>query len=287
TVRHREDVGWPAIELVLCRIEKTGHERLDRGGAVRLRSRHDNVVSEFLLPVPRTAPGDEGNVSVSLREHGAGVELDGKAGGMRPGERSRQDDGSARIGALDVRIRDAVGMAVREAEARSLPSLRNPVELVLRTIVAGPVAAVVGEPQFLRLRVPVEAHRISYPARHDFHAGAVRVVTADLAVGARVDLADVAGGSDLGVQFSVGSERHVLPIVMHRVGQIEFLGQFDRFAWIAELVLDVVVPEHAIDCEYVEGPVAELETIGLVQSLQQYFGLAPAILINDRIDATD
>src|SRR5262249_36012506 len=34
TVRHREDVGWPAIELVLCRIEKTGHERLDRGGAL-------------------------------------------------------------------------------------------------------------------------------------------------------------------------------------------------------------------------------------------------------------
>src|SRR5215470_3037753 len=98
TVRHLEDIGWPAIELVLCRIEKTGHERLDRGGAVRLRPRHDNVVSEFLLPVPRTAPGDEGNVAIGLREHGAGVELDAETGGMRPGERSRQDDASARIG---------------------------------------------------------------------------------------------------------------------------------------------------------------------------------------------
>ena len=207
----------------------------------------DDVIAEPLLPVPRAVPRDERDVAVGLREHGAGIELDAEPGRVRAGQRRRQHDAGAGIrasGRPDRRCRWRGNRGSRRL-APSCPA-SNAVELVLRSVIAGPVAAVVGEPQFLGHRMPVEADRVAHAARDDLHAGAVRIVAADLAVDAGIDLADVAVGADLHVHLPVRAERDVFPVVMDGVGQVVGLGQFDRLARIVELVLDVVVAQHAL-----------------------------------------
>src|SRR5262245_37095936 len=59
-VRHRVDVSGPTVELVFRFIEQPGQERLDPGGAVRLRSGDDDIVTIFFLSVPRAVAGNEG-----------------------------------------------------------------------------------------------------------------------------------------------------------------------------------------------------------------------------------
>jgi len=71
-------------------------------------------------------------------------------------------------------------MAIREAEVAAFLVFRNAVELVFRSGIAGPVAAIVGEPQLLGHRMPVEADGVADAARDDLHAGSVGVVAADL-----------------------------------------------------------------------------------------------------------
>ena len=171
-------------------------------------------------------------------------------------------------------------MAVGEAVEGAFLALGDPVELVLRPVVAGPVAAVVGEPQLLGHRVPVEPDCVADPACHDLHAGSVGVVAADLAVDAGIDLADVAVRADLHVELSVWSERDVFPVVMNRVREIELVGQFDRLAGIVELVLDIVVAEHLVDGEHVERAVLEGEPVGLGQPCQQVLASRlPSLLV--------
>src|SRR6266508_2962451 len=235
-VRQLQDIGGPAVELVLAVVEETGHERLDLGGRALRPGKH-HVIAVLLLPVPRPAAGNEADVRVGLGEHAAGVELDAEPGDMRSRQGGRQYHAGARVWPLDVRIGNAVGVAIGEAEIGAFLILGNPVELVLRAIIAGPVAAVVGEPQLLRHRMPVEADGVADAARDDLHAGAVGVVAADLAVGAGVDLANVAVRADLHIELAVGPERDVLPIVMDGVREIEPLRQLDRLAGIVALAV--------------------------------------------------
>src|SRR6266508_1089295 len=285
-VRQLQDIGGPAVELVLAVVEETGHERLDLGGRALRPGKH-HVIAVLLLPVPRPAAGNEADVRVGLGEHAAGVELDAEPGDMRSRQGGRQYHAGARVWPLDVRIGNAVGVAIGEAEIGAFLILGNPVELVLRAIIAGPVAAVVGELQLLLHRMPVEADGVAYAARDDLHAGAVGVVAADLAVGAGVDLANVAVRADLHIELAVGPERDVLPIVMDGVREIEPLRQLDRLAGIVELVLDVVVTEHLVDSEHVKRAVLERQPVGLGQSRQQGLDLALAVLVGDGIDAAD
>ena len=135
--------------------------------------------------------------------------------------------------------------------------------------------------------MPVEADRIADAARDDLHAGAVGVVAADLAVGAGIDLADVAVRADLHIHLSVRAERHVFPIVVDGVGQIIGLGQLHRLGELVEIVLDLVVAIDLVDREHVERAVLECEAVGLRQALDDSLGLALAVLVRDGIDAPD
>src|SRR5215208_6753087 len=140
---------------------------------------------------------------------------------MRSGQGGRHDHAGARLRPLDVGIGNAVGVAVREAEIGAFLVPRNPVELVLGTRVAGPVATVVGKPQLARLGMPVEADGIADAARDDLHAGAVRIVATDLPVHAGIDLADVTGVTAPYVELSFGSEFVVFYIVVDIRGHIK------------------------------------------------------------------
>ena len=62
---------------------------------------------------------------------------------------------AARLLVAELGIGIVAGVAVREAEVQ--PGLRRVVQLVGRHVVAEHVAAVVGEPELLRRRMPVEA----------------------------------------------------------------------------------------------------------------------------------
>src|SRR5262249_41579102 len=148
-------------------------------------------------------------------------------------------------------------------EIGALHALADTIELVLWTLIAGPVAAVVGEPKLLGGRVPVEADRISDPARDDLHAGTVGAVTPDLPALARIDLADVAVGANLHIELVVGTKRDVFPIMMDLGREAELVGEFDRFADVVELVLDIVVAINPVDREHIERAVLEGEPVGL------------------------
>src|SRR5262249_41615561 len=139
-------------------------------------------------------------------EHRAGVEPDAESRDVRAGQSRRHDHPGARVGSLDVGIGDPVSMAVREAEVGPLSAAGNPVELVLRSVVPGPVAPVVREPQLFGDRMPIESDRVAHAARHDLHSRAVGIVSSDLTVNTRIDLANITVGTDLDVEFTVGTE---------------------------------------------------------------------------------
>src|SRR6266850_306532 len=101
-------------------------------------------------------------------------------------------------------------MAEREAEV--LPDLGDAIELVLGNVLGDPVAAVVGEVQFLRHRMPVEADRVAHAPGDDFHAAAVEIDAADLRMRVR-RLTDVAGRADRNVELVVRPDADELPAV--------------------------------------------------------------------------
>jgi hypothetical protein len=98
----------------------------------------------------------------------AGVEAHPERGDVRPEVLRRRGELAASVLRAEIRIADRAAVAVRIAEALAAP--RDAIELVGRLVVAELVAPVVGEPQFPRARVPVEAHRVAHAARDDLVA---------------------------------------------------------------------------------------------------------------------
>jgi hypothetical protein len=118
---------------------------------------------------------------------------------------------AARMTPAILRVGEIALMAEREAEML-LARGGDAVELVFGNIFGEPVAAVVGEVELLRHRMPVESDRVAHVARNDFHVAAVEIHAADLRVrlGRHVD---VAGRADRHVELVVGSDADELPAV--------------------------------------------------------------------------
>ena len=62
-------------------------------------------------------------------------------------------------------VRDIPAVTVRVAEMHV--RFRCVIEFIRRTLITQHVAPIVGEPQLFGFRIPVESHRIAYPARKD------------------------------------------------------------------------------------------------------------------------
>src|SRR6188472_1558521 len=92
------------------------------------------------------------------------------------------------------------------------------VELVGRNIVAQVVAAVVGEEQLARDRVPVEPDRVADAAGVDLELVAIRAEPDDRAFEA-LNLADVAGSADRDVELAVGAKSGIAPAVVALIGE--------------------------------------------------------------------
>src|SRR4029434_361721 len=116
----------------------------------------------------------------------------------------------ARASPAHLAVREVALMAIREAEM--LAGLGDPVELVFRQVFRQPVAAVLGEVEFLRHRMPIETDGIPHAARVNFRAAAVKVEPPNLRVGCG-RLADIARRADVYVELAVRPDPDVPPAV--------------------------------------------------------------------------
>jgi hypothetical protein len=91
-----------------------------------------------------------------------------------------------------------------------------------RHVVAEQIAAVVGEPEILRLRMPVEADRIAYTAREHFgrRIRLAHVHAQNRRVHRLFFLAHIARCADRNVELSVGTEANEFPAVMQAGRQL-------------------------------------------------------------------
>ena len=197
--------------------------------------------------------------------------------------RNRQDHIGARIGLAELRIGDAVGVTIRKAEIGALFTARQPIEFILRNVVAHIVSAIVGEPERPGGRMPVKADGIAHAARDHLHTAAGEIVAANIAVDVWIDLADVAGCTDGDVELAVRAESGIAPTVMTVGRQIELLGNIDPLRPI-EPCLDVVETIDAIDRGHVERPILHGEAVGAGECLRDGADLTFAVLAGDRIN---
>src|SRR6267142_600335 len=103
--------------------------------------------------------GDKDLVLVSLRKHLPSVEADAQSGYVCPELHNRRDKLPASVLPPELRVSNVFPMTIREAEVYSCTWCV--VQLVRREVFAQQIAAVVGEPKCVGLRVPVEAHGVS------------------------------------------------------------------------------------------------------------------------------
>ena len=156
--------------------------------------------------------GDEHLVAVLGRKLRAGVEPHAERGDVRPQVLRGRDELAACVLRTELGIACRPAVAVRIAEV--LAADRDPVQFVGRLVVAQHVAAVVGEPQFVRARMPVEADGVAHAPRDDLEGAAVGIHPPDVGVALRIGLADVARRADRHVELAVGAERNELAPVM-------------------------------------------------------------------------
>src|SRR3954464_9128706 len=102
---------------------------------------------------------------------------------MRPDLRSRGRRLAARPPFAEFRVDDLAPVAVREPEVEARAA--GVVELVLGLLLAQPVALVLGEPEILRARIPVEADDLADTPRERLEPAAVQVHADELCVGGR------------------------------------------------------------------------------------------------------
>jgi hypothetical protein len=154
------------------------------------------------------------------------------------------------------------------------------VQLVRRLIVTQQVSPVVGKPQLLRLRVPIEPDGVANAMGEDFEPVAIGLHPQNGRVAFIVALAHVARRSNRHIQHAVRPEADELPAVMPVSGKA--IIDHNRLWWISQVVFDVVKAQNAVDGSYIEGavtkryPIAACEgnyLIGLIVLVAVYEGV--------------
>ena len=204
--------------------------------------------------------GDEDRAPILLGKLRASVKAHAQCGDMGVELARRRREVLAGVAAPVLGIRHVATVAVGEAEVHACT--RRVIELVGRDVIAHVVGAVVGEPELLRARIPVEADAVADAARVDL-ALAARGEAADRAVFV-LGLADVAGRADADVEQAVRPEPERLVAVMRMVRQI--VGDDRRPGRILQVALDRVVARDAAVLADVQRAVVERDAMRRVQS---------------------
>src|SRR5579859_1441076 len=119
-------------------------------------------------------------INVEGREHTAGVETHSqwRSVGVELLYRSREFGAGMSIGIAY--IRDVSGMAVGIPEIQA--GLGRPVQLIRWQTVTQPVDTIIGKPQDVGARLPIEADRITNAQGERFKIGTVRIHTGNLGI---------------------------------------------------------------------------------------------------------
>ena len=215
-------------------------------------------------------------------EHSPLVEAHAERRDMRAQLQRGRDEVAARELPAELRIGHVAAVAIRESEVETLA--RCAVQLVGRAVVAEPVASVVREPKLLRVRMPVEADRVSHAARDDLEAGPVGPETRDRRVRIAPP-ADVARSADRNVEKPVGAERDELPAVVRVLRErVRDDGGSRR---IPEPSLDAVEAQKARDLHDVQRAVLHGHAVRLAQVLRErenFVGARPIARVHERVD---
>ena len=174
-------------------------------------------------------------------------------------------------------------MAVGVAEVH--PLLRGMIQLVRRPVVAHPVPPVIGEPELLRLGMPVEPHRIAHTPGEDLQCRPVPVHPHDGSIAGICTLADVAGGAHGDVEQTVGPEPDEFPAVVPVLRKAVI--DDDRRGRIGETGFDPIVPQDTVDLGDVQGIPHKSNAVGRVEPLRHgdhLIGDAIPVPVEDGID---
>src|SRR5574337_1160774 len=153
-------------------------------------------------------------------------------------------------------------MTIGKAEMQ--PPARRMIQLVRRQIVAHPVSSVVGEPELMRLRMPIEPNRIADAPREDLQLGPVRQIGRDRRVARVFALTDITWRADRDIQPAVGTEANELPAMMAIPGKavVHYHGR----RRVLQVSLDIVVPQDPVYLGYVERAVVKCDAIRHIQA---------------------
>lgn len=116
------------------------------------------------------------------------------------------------------------------------------VEFIIGHVIAHHVGAVVGEPELVCDRMPVEADGVADAARHHLQAAAVGIHAHQVGIAVLVAMTDVARRADRHVQLAVRPEGDEFPTVVC-LGR-EAVVDDDRGGRIVEPGVDAVQSHH-------------------------------------------
>ena len=238
-----------------------------------------DVAAEFFGPVPGTVAGDNNLVAILSREHGAGVEPHAERRGVRAHQRDRRYVVLAVVAPAELDVGDIALMAIRLAEIQA--ELGDAVELVVGQVLRQPVAAVVGEVELVRLRIPVEADRVADAEGDLFGAGAVEIHAAQLAM-ILIMQHVVAGLTDFEIELVVRADGQELPAMRLVLGQV--LVDDDRLRRLVDLVFDIVDLGDLRQLGDVERAVLVGHAVRAIEAGHQHMDLAFAVFVGDGID---
>src|SRR3954468_2371891 len=121
---------------------------------------------------------------------------------MRTHQTRRSSEFTARMSPTEFGVREIALIAV--GRTKMLANFCHAVEFVLRHVLRGPVASVIGEIELLGCRMPVKADGVANTTRDPLGATAVEIHPSDLTMGVVVQHV-VAGLSDRDIQLVVGA----------------------------------------------------------------------------------
>src|SRR5262249_55667504 len=155
------------------------------------------------------------------------------------------------------------------------------IELVIRAIVAQPIARVFAEPVLTGARIDVAAHTVTDAERDDFREPVRRVDTPDLRGRGRRQ-ALVAGRSNGHIEPAVLIERQIFP-AMRNVGRQIVVDDL-RLRHVVEIGFGIVVLVNLVDIGDVERAVSERDAGRYPHALDDGFDRLLAALVHYRVD---
>ena len=223
--------------------------------------------------------GDEDIVFILGRELLAGVKTHAQRRYVRTDLHDRLVEFVAGTATAEIRIEQVALVAERIAIVGAL--LRQAVQRVVRQFVIDPVAAIVGEPQFLGHGVKIHADAVAHAMRYRLQDIGLHVQPHDGGVGHRWRR-DVGWRADLEVQvIAVRAQAHEFPAVRFILGQ--GVEHHHRCRRIVEIGFDIVVAADLRQFGDIQRAILEDHAVRPVQTLGNYLDFAFAILVDHRI----